>query len=146
MAMQWGVPGPPYACDCGGWSGCCDTTYPLSTWMDGCCDSSWVIYNSGWFGGPAGTFSQGGGDFANWYGAGTIGGASGAGSLAHKFTCSKCHSPHATGLPALLTHSCIDPAQGNYTINGQSGVNLIANNCHRKTSTADGWHILAPGQ
>jgi hypothetical protein len=66
--------------------------------------------------------------------------------MAHQFTCSKCHRPHASGLPALLPQNCIDPAQGNYTINGQTGVNLVANNCHRKTSTSDGWHILAPGQ
>ena len=51
-----------------------------------------------------------------------------------------------SGMPALLTHNCIDPGQGNYTTNGASGVNLIANNCHRKSSTSDGWHILAPGQ
>jgi hypothetical protein len=49
-------------------------------------------------------------------------------------------------MPALLTHSCIDPAQGNFTIGGQTGTNLIANNCHRKTTTTDGWHRLAPGQ
>jgi hypothetical protein len=145
MGMQYYAGGNPYACDCGGWPGCCDTTYPLATWMDGCCDTQPVIYNSGWFGGPVGTFAAGGGDFTNWYGTGTIGGGSGTGTMAHTFTCSKCHGPHASGMPALLTHSCIDPAQGDYTINGQSGVNLIANNCHRKTSTADGWHVLAPG-
>ncbi len=83
-------------------------------------------------------------DYANWYGtSGQIGGASGPNTLAHKFTCSKCHSPHASGLPALLTMNCVDPAQGGYTAFGylnQSG------NCHRKTSTADGWHRLAPGE
>ncbi len=92
------------------------------------------INNAGWYGT----------DYANWYGTtGQIGGASGAGSMAHKFTCSKCHTPHASGLPALLTHNCVDPAQGGYTALGyqnQSG------NCHRKTSTSDGWHKLAPGQ
>ena len=66
--------------------------------------------------------------------------------MAHKFTCSKCHSPHATGLPALLTHNCVDPALGNFTVYGSSGANLIANNCHRKTTTTDGWHRLQVGQ
>jgi hypothetical protein len=94
--------------------------------------SSGCVYVSDWYGS----------DHDNWYGSGTIGGAEGSGSMAHKFTCSKCHTPHASGLPALLTHNCIDPAGGAYP-NGFSGV---AGNCHRKTSTADGWHKLAPGQ
>jgi hypothetical protein len=145
MAMQAAVAGPPYVC--GPYGGQCDSTYPFSWWMNGCCDGSPVIYNSGWFGGPAGTFTQGGGDYANWYGTGTVGGAQGAGSMAHKFTCSKCHSPHASGLPALLIQNCIDPQLGTWTtVSGYSGANLIANNCHRKTTAADGWHILAPGQ
>ncbi len=89
---------------------------------------------SGWYGT----------DYANWYGTtGQIGGASGAGSMAHKFTCSKCHTPHASGLPALLTHNCVDPAQGGFTALGYQNQ---AGNCHRKTSTSDGWHKLAPGQ
>ena len=93
-----------------------------------------VIANSGWYGT----------DYANWYGTGTIGGADGAGTMAHEFTCSKCHSPHATGLPALLIQNCIDT--GLEQLSAVSGANLAANNCHRKTSTTDGWHILAPGQ
>lgn len=104
--------------------------------FDGCCEGQPVLAASGWYGT----------DYANWYGTGTIGGASGAGSQAHTFTCSKCHTPHASGLPALLPQNCIDPALGNYTTNGFSGANLIASNCHRKTSAGDGWHILAPGQ
>ncbi len=134
MAMQASLGGPPYVC--GFYGGECDGLYPLSWWMNGCCDGQVVVYNSGWYGT----------DGANWYGTGTIGGASGPGSMAHKFTCSKCHTPHASGLPALLPQNCIDPALGNWTINGHSGTNLVANNCHRKTTTADGWHILAPGQ
>ncbi len=142
MAMQASVPGPGYVC--GAIGDACDLTYPLSNLMAG--RDVPVIANSGWFGGVAGSSTQGGGDYVNWYSPTGIGGASGTGTKAHNFTCSKCHSPHATGLPALLIHSCIDPAQGDYTINGRSGVNLIANNCHRKTSTGDGWHILAPGE
>jgi hypothetical protein len=144
MAMQWNVGSPPYVC--GQYGGECDSTYPLSWWMNGCCDGQQVIYNSGWFGGPGGSFTGQGGDFTNWYGTGTIGGANAPGQMAHKFTCSKCHTPHASGLPALLIQNCIDPALGTYTINGATGANLVANNCHRKTSTADGWHVLAPGQ
>ena len=82
-------------------------------------------------------------DCTNWYGTGTIGGAEGPGTMAHKFTCSKCHSPHATGLPALLIQNCIDTGLSSFGIPGNS---VSANNCHRKTSTTDGWHILAPGQ
>ena len=107
-----------------------------------------VIVNSGWYwgsagGNPVGQMIAPGGDFANWYGTGTIGGADGTGSKAHAFTCSKCHSPHATGLPALLTQNCIDPSLGSTTY---GGLNSYANNCHRKSSTTDGWHVLAPGQ
>jgi hypothetical protein len=149
--------GSRYGCGMGmqaciGGLGGCDANYPQYACSPGWCVPSGCasIVNSGWYwgsggGNPVGTFTSGGGDFANWYGVGTIGGAEGAGSMAHQFTCSKCHSPHASGLPALLPQSCIDPAQGNFTINGHSGVNLVANNCHRKTSTSDGWHILAPG-
>jgi predicted CxxxxCH...CXXCH cytochrome family protein len=141
MGMQWNVPiVPSYSCEFG-----CDGNYPQSGMMSGSENQQYLL-NSGWFGGPVGTFTQGGGDFANWYGNGTIGGAQGPGSMAHKFTCSKCHSPHATGLPALLTHNCIDPAGGNFTVYGSGGTNLIANNCHRKTTLTDGWHRLAPAQ
>jgi len=42
--------------------------------------------------------------------------------------------------------NCIDPGLANYSVNGYTGTNLIANNCHRKTATSDGWHVLAPGQ
>ena len=137
---------------CVGGVGGCDATYPQYQCSPGWCPPSGCasIVNSGWFwgsggGNPAGTFTSGA-DYANWYGAGTIGGADGAGSKAHTFTCSKCHSPHATGLPALLIQNCIDPGNGSFSIGGQSGLNAVSNNCHRKSSTTDGWHILAPGQ
>jgi hypothetical protein len=135
MGMQSGQPSTPWACGSDGFS--CDYAYPQ---INNCCVCEFDCGNiqySGWYGS----------DFANWYGTGTIGSASGvAGDRAHKFTCSKCHTPHAAGLPALLTQSCIDPSLGSWSINGFSGANLIANNCHRKTSTTDGWHVLAPGQ
>jgi len=142
MGMQIGVPTvPSYSCEFG-----CDPNYPQSVYMNGN-ENMQYLRNSGWFGGPVNTTTQGGGDYANWYGTGAIGAAKPpAGSMAHKFTCSKCHSPHATGMPALLTHNCIDPAQGNFTIFGYGGTNLIANNCHRKTNVNDGWHRLAPGE
>jgi len=90
-----------------------------------------------------GTSGWCGTDCANWYGTGTIGGAEGPGTMAHNFTCSKCHSPHASGLPALMIQNCIDTGLSSFGIPGNS---VSANNCHRKTSTTDGWHIMAPGQ
>ena len=148
MAVQASAGGNPYNCDTSNATNC-DPGFPQSTWTVGT-DPGTIIVNSGWYGGSVGTYTFGGGDYANWYGSGTIGAAKlPAGSMAHKFTCSKCHSPHATGLPALLTHNCIDPipaASGGFTINGYDGTNIAANNCHRKTTTTDGWHKLAPGQ
>ena len=132
----------------------CDPGYPQSTWTTGN-DPGTIIVNSGWYGGTPGTYARGA-YYSSWYPvpdppppSGTIAGAQGPGSMAHKFTCSKCHSPHATGLPALLTHNCVDPlpvASGGFQINGYDGKNIAANNCHRKTTTTDGWHKLAPGQ
>jgi hypothetical protein len=107
-----------------------------------CCQ----ITNAGWYGGVnppnLNTCTGYDGDYANWYGTSTIGGAKGPNSMAHKFTCSKCHSPHAAGLPALLTHNCVDAVLGNQV----GSMNGDAFNCHRKSSVADGWHKLAPGQ
>jgi len=145
MAMQKSVPNTPW--NCGYYGDQCDSNYPQSLAMSWYCESDCLnLRNSGWFGGAVNTQTFDGGDYANWYGTGTIGGASGAGTMAHKFSCSKCHSPHASGLPALLIHNCIDPSLGNWTIYGKTGTNLIANNCHRKTAVTDGWHKLAPGQ
>jgi hypothetical protein len=106
-----------------------------------CC----MITNDGWYGGvsPLTGCSAGGGDYAGWYTDNAIGGAQGQDTMAHKFTCSKCHTPHAAGLPALLVHNCVDAVLGTPANNPQD---LRAVNCHRKTSTADGWHKLAPGQ
>jgi len=145
MGMQNQVPRSPWVCDD---YGNCDTNYPQAPLVMWSCETNCNnLVNSGWFNTiRTGTTSPMGGDFTNWYGTGTIGGINQAGAKAHNFTCSKCHSPHATGLPALLTQNCIDPALGNFTINGFTGTNLIANNCHRKTNVIDGWHTLYPGQ
>jgi predicted CxxxxCH...CXXCH cytochrome family protein len=112
--------------------------------------------NSGWFGGTPGTNTIGG-QYSTWFGGTGIGtdGSSGA-TRAHNFTCSKCHSPHATGLPALLITNCLDQDeatwQGASTI-GPGGSTVGNNwryrvqmNCHRKDSTSTGWHNLSPSQ
>jgi hypothetical protein len=137
--------------NCGYYGGECDASvYPQSWSMNGICSSGsgdcWFQYivNSGWYGGAAGTFTPYGGDYAGWYGDNAIGGFPVAGAMAHKFTCSKCHSPHATGLPVLLTHNCIDTALAEPAPFAPS--NPMANNCHRKTTKSDGWHRLSPGQ
>ncbi|MBE0616548.1 MAG: hypothetical protein IH608_01300, partial [Proteobacteria bacterium] len=92
-------------------------------------------------------------DRANWYNAGGIGRATATGIRAHNFTCSKCHSPHATGLPALLVTNCIDVREPLATpdplgpdYGWEHGLYNESSNCHRKTSAVDGWHRLAPRQ
>ncbi|MDF1555967.1 MAG: hypothetical protein P1P84_23030 [Deferrisomatales bacterium] len=97
--------------------------------------------NSGWYGGTAGGATRAA-NYNTWYGAGTV-------PNAHKFSCSKCHSPHATGLPALLTTNCTDTALATWSAgtSGQANPTVnAANNCHRKTATSDGWNRLAPGE
>jgi hypothetical protein len=145
MGMQHRVPRTPWVCDD---FGTCDPNYPIASLVYWSCEMNCNnLRNSGWHNTiRTNTTSPDGGDFDNWYGTDTIGGINQAGAKAHNFTCSKCHSPHATGLPALLTQNCVDPSLGSFTVNGYDGSNLIANNCHRKTSTSDGWHILSPGQ
>jgi len=106
--------------------------------------------NNGWYGGTAGSTTKDA-QYLAWYHyfGQTIGtdGTGGSG-YPHQFTCSKCHSPHASSLPALLTTNCLD--QGKATWTGASGgatpSGKQAMNCHRKESTATGWHRLAPGQ
>jgi len=87
-------------------------------------------------------------DFSNWYNTtgGTIGGGSGPGTRAHDFTCSKCHTPHASGLPALLIHNCLDQSAADWSNGNLNPLRFQSTNCHRKTTTGDGWHVLAPGQ
>ncbi len=124
----------------GGYHEGCYSIY--GAYSGGCC----LIYNDGWYGGVSpltGSCTLGGGDYAGWYADNTIGGAQGANTMAHKFTCSKCHTPHAAGLPALLVHNCVDTVLGTPSNDPRD---LRAVNCHRKTSAADGWHRLAPGQ
>ncbi|WP_305042336.1 CxxxxCH/CxxCH domain c-type cytochrome [Geoalkalibacter sp.] len=108
--------------------------------------------NTGWYGGTVGDTSRGS-QYGTWYsesGIGTHGGSSGR---AHDFTCSKCHSPHASGLPALLITNCLDANVSNWSAaGGLAGPNRtgqapdVANTCHRKASTTTGWHRLAPAQ
>jgi hypothetical protein len=113
-----------------------------------------LIRNSGWYGGVAGSLVLGSGDYDNWYNAnGVVNGIGShtgvAGGMAHEFSCSKCHSPHATGLPALLKTNCVDVQLRAWTNSSNSAVGYNAdqaNNCHRKTATTDGWHKLAPKQ
>jgi len=105
--------------------------------------------NSGWYGGTVGSTTRGA-DYSNWYSTSGIGSHTGStGGKAHDFTCSKCHSPHATGLPALLKTNCLDTGLANYTNSTNSAVTFSApqsNNCHRKTATETGWNTLAPRQ
>ncbi len=116
--------------------------YGPCAYTGSCCQ----VLNCGWYEGVnppyVGTCSGYDGDYVTWYTDGGIGGAKGKDSMAHKFTCSKCHNPHAAGLPALLTHNCIDAGLATWG----SRLDVRATNCHRKTTTTDGWHKLAPGQ
>lgn len=68
----------------------------------------------------------------------------------HYFTCSKCHTPHASGLPALLLTNCLDQ---NISTWGTETLRLYkqAPNCHRKQTgaagaTGTGWNVLQGGQ
>jgi len=74
---------------------------------------------------------------------------------AHSFSCSKCHNPHAAGLPALLTTNCLDRTVSNWVGGNKTTIRSnptnawvlrTQNNCHRKDDVATGWHKLAPGQ
>ncbi|MCL5966299.1 MAG: cytochrome c3 family protein [Deltaproteobacteria bacterium] len=103
--------------------------------------------NSGWYGGTPGSTTRGSG-YATWYGGTT------PPKPAHQFACSKCHQPHASGLPALLVTNCLDIGLANWTgDSGRVGPNASGNywtrgpgNCHRKKGTERGWNILAPMQ
>ena len=113
---------------------------------------TYAARNDGWYdnGAAVGTSTRQDGDYSNWYSSTGIGSHTGvAGGKAHDFTCSKCHSPHATGLPALLTTNCLDVNISQWTNAYNSNVNYNTNqstNCHRKTSTSTGWNKLAPAQ
>jgi len=126
--------------------------------------------NSGWYGGDAVDGSSGGlGDqYADWYtNGGTKVGTAGTYNIAnvyvgtspraHNFTCSKCHDPHASGLPALLVTNCLDTTNATWNNNSTSkgpkatsGSNsgwgfAAATNCHRKRTGENGWNKLSPG-
>lgn len=114
--------------------------------------------NTGWYGGTEGSTTRGA-QYATWYSGNTTLthaasiGTNGTTARAHDFTCSKCHSPHATGLPALLITNCLDFRVSNWTrtadnsvVKGPTTANAFAlrsqNNCHRKEGTGTGWHRL----
>ncbi|GAB4264299.1 MAG: hypothetical protein Kow0092_15860 [Deferrisomatales bacterium] len=59
----------------------------------------------------------------------------------HQFPCSKCHTPHASGLPRLMATNCLDVA-GNHTSFGYSK-NPQATNCHSTERGLD-WNRLTP--
>lgn len=107
------------------------------------------VRNTGWYGGTLGGTNTTGSDYTAWFSAGGIGKDPAlAGNKAHNFTCSKCHSPHATGLPALLITNCLDKGLASWT-NNVGTVNPSINqstNCHRKEGTTTGWNKLAVGQ
>ncbi len=118
--------------------------------------------NTGWYNeGQAGNNSRGGA-YSSWYGTGI--GNDGDGvtpNRAHNFSCSKCHTPHASGLPALLITNCLDFGIATWsttmTNGNESTVTVgptatnnnardVMGNCHRKESTSTGWNDLAPEQ
>jgi predicted CxxxxCH...CXXCH cytochrome family protein len=115
--------------------------------------------NSGWYSpNSAGTTTANNtADYNSWYAAGAFGQWTGnPSSKPHNFPCSKCHSPHATGLPALLISNCLDRTLATWTANGGAvgpngtlSQNTTTNNCHRKDSGTpgnSGWHRLNAGQ
>lgn len=94
---------------------------------------------------------------------GGIGSNGSSSGRAHDFSCSKCHTPHASGMPALLVTNCLDytvsdwsetasgPKGGNSVTLGPTATNRWAleamNNCHRKDdNNSPGWNLLAPRQ
>jgi len=110
------------------------------------------VWPSGWWGTAAGgTYA----DFKtqpaylDWYAAPA---SQVAKTNYHAFTCSKCHSPHAAGLPSLLISNCLDTRYATWTANSNRVTAMVngAANCHRNTSTTqgndDGWHRLKAQQ
>jgi hypothetical protein len=112
------------------------------------------VYNTGWYGGTGGASSTSGTDYTNWYSSTGIGKDPNlnVSNKAHNFTCSACHSPHASGLPVLLVMNCLDRYSSNWVHDSRSGANPSgngSNNCHRKEdtgSTTSGWHRLNRAQ
>ncbi|BCR05572.1 c-type cytochrome [Desulfuromonas versatilis] len=119
-----------------------------SSGMDKAFDTSNPTLNvTGWYGGtPNSDPSSKPAEYSTWYSANGIGTDGSGGGMAHSFTCSKCHSPHATGLPALLITNCLDKNVSSWALGSANPSVSQANNCHRKESTSTGWHKLAPAQ
>jgi len=121
--------------------------------------------NTGWYGGTIGTGTRGS-QYSAWYSGNTSVtdtasiGTNGTDTTAHRFTCSKCHSPHATGLPALLITNCLDYKIATWSANAptNSGTKKVGptttysyslrtmNNCHRNDGKTSGWNRLATQQ
>ncbi len=94
----------------------------------------------GWYGNTSTHYNQ-------WYSGSTIGVDNNSSSgRAHSYSCSKCHSPHASHLPALLITNCLDVTLSTYSNGGADPTDTQAINCHRNQSTTTGWNRLAPGQ
>ncbi|RMH40249.1 MAG: hypothetical protein D6694_10230, partial [Gammaproteobacteria bacterium] len=82
----------------------------------------------------------------------------------HKFSCSKCHNPHASRLPRLMITNCLDtkhntwddsygtPTSGNFgNLNNGRHISqwTSAQNCHRVGDPAEGgngngWNLVTP--
>jgi hypothetical protein len=126
-------------------------------------------FNTGWYGGTAGIKERDTtGDYDNWFTTtGIAGSHNGSSGRAHDFSCSKCHTPHASGLPALLITNCLDIDVATWEATGRDNNNnnitvgptasnsyarVAAGNCHRKENwgtdpwSDTGWIKLAPGQ
>lgn len=57
--------------------------------------------------------------------------AAGAQANYHQFPCSKCHTPHASVLPALMRTNCLNTAKSSF----EWKMAAEANNCHRVETT-----------
>lgn len=128
--------------------------------------------NSGWYGDTAEDATNVPDEYDTWYSAGGIGTAGiysidkGAGAntvdntRAHNFSCSKCHNPHASGLPALLETNCLDVTLSTWevTTTGDNARQIgatpssswgrrVASNCHRRWdgNSESGWNTMAEG-
>lgn len=132
-------------------------------WRNNLGDSNQGTYyahkNTGWYGGTIGDVTNQGTEYGIWYSGNTsmtdaasIGTNASGGGRAHDFTCSKCHSPHATGLPALLVTNCLDYKSATWQANANSGVVgatastswalRAQTTCHRKDGATSGWNRL----
>jgi hypothetical protein len=127
-------------------------------------------YVSGWFGGTEGdkyssiaNFVSAVPQYGTWYYGSTVAtqtaaigtDGSGGATRAHNFSCSKCHSPHASSLPALLTTNCLDFRTASWQGGSRNAIRANATNafvlrtqntCHRNESTTTGWHKLTTDQ